>query len=313
MAPYSIDLRKRVLKAWDSGLDADRVAARYDVSRAWVHRLVQRRRETGSIAPRRQTKFRSRALTPDQHTRLVTLITATPDATLAELRDALPTTAALSTLWRAIGGLGFTLKKTVHADEQRRPDIAAARRQWRTWQPLRDVRQYVFLDECGVATDLLRRYGRSPLGTRLRDHTPCSHWQTHTVIAALRLSGLSAPAVFDGPIDKLTFLAYVEQVLAPSLQPGDVVVLDNLAAHKQPAVRAAIEAAGAQLRFLPPYSPDFNPIELAFAKLKAFLRTARPRTFDHVCALIAAALDLFTADECRNFVRHCGYRVATSL
>jgi transposase len=111
MAPYSIDLRKRVLKAWDSGLDADRVAARYDVSRAWVHRLVQRRRETGSIAPRRQTKFRSRALTPDQHTRLVTLITATPDATLAELRDALPTTAALSTLWRAIGGLGFTLKK----------------------------------------------------------------------------------------------------------------------------------------------------------------------------------------------------------
>jgi transposase len=171
----------------------------------------------------------------------------------------------------------------------------------------------VFLDECGVATDLLRRYGRSPLGTRLRDHTPCSHWQTHTVIAALRLSGLSAPAVFDGPIDKLTFLAYVEQVLAPSLQPGDVVVLDNLAAHKQPAVRAAIEAAGAQLRFLPPYSPDFNPIELAFAKLKAFLRTARPRTFDHVCALIAAALDLFTADECRNFVRHCGYRVATSL
>ena len=171
----------------------------------------------------------------------------------------------------------------------------------------------MFLDECGVATDLLRRYGRSPVGTRLRDHTPCSHWETHTVVAALRLSGLSAPAVFDGPIDKLTFLAYVEQVLAPSLQPGDVVVLDNLAAHKQPAVRAAIEAAGAQLRFLPPYSPDFNPIELAFAKLKAFLRAARPRTFDQVCALIAAALDLFTVDECRNFVRHCGYRVATPL
>jgi transposase len=189
----------------------------------------------------------------------------------------------------------------------------AARRQWQTWQPLRDMAQYVFLDECGVTTDLLRRYGRSPSGVRLHDHTPCSHWETHTVVAALRLDGLGAPAVFDGPIDSPTFLAYVEQVLVPTLRRGDVVVLDNLAVHKHPAVRAAIEAVGAQLRFLPPYSPDFNPIELAFAKLKAFLRAARPRTFDQVCALIAAALGLFTDTECQNFMRHCGYRVTTAL
>ena len=136
--------------------------------------------------------------------------------------------------------------------------------------------QYLFLDECGVTTDLLRRYGRSLSGTRLRDHTPCSHWETHTVVAARRLDGLTAPAVFDGPIDNPTFLAYVEQVL-------------------------------------PPYSPDFNPIELAFAKLKAFIRAARPRTFDHVCDLIAVAIGLFTPRECRNFVRHCGYRVSTGL
>lgn len=118
---------------------------------------------------------------------------------------------------------------------------ATARRQWRLWQPLRDTRQYVFLDECGVTTDLLRRYGRSLRGVRLHDHAPCGHWETHTVIAALRLEGLSAPAV-----------------------------------------RTAIAATGAHLRFLPPYSPDFNPIEQAFAKLKAFLRAARPRTFDQV-------------------------------
>jgi transposase len=173
------------------------------------------------------------------------------------------------------------------------------------------VRQYVFLDECGVTTDLLRRYGRSPRGERLHDHTPCSHWQTHTVICALRLEGVGAPAVFDGPIDTLSFLAYVEQVLVPTLQPGDVVVLDNLAVHKQPEVRTAIAGVGAQLRFLPPYSPDFNPIEQAFAKLKAFLRAARPRNFDQVNALVAIALGLFTPDECRNYVRHCGYRVAT--
>jgi transposase len=169
----------------------------------------------------------------------------------------------------------------------------------------------VFVDESGVTTDLLRRYARGPRGTRVADHTPCSHWHTHTVVAALRSTALTATAVFDGPIDNVTFRAYVEQVLVPALRPGDVVVLDNLAAHKQPEVRAAIEGAGASLRFLPPYSPDFNPIELAFAKLKAFLRAIRPRTFDHVCELLAAALDLFRPDECINYVRHCGYRVST--
>ena len=128
------------------------------------------------------------------------------------------------------------------------------------------------------------------------------------MIAALRLEGLGATAVFDGPIDSPTFLAYVEQVLVPTLRPGDVVVLDNLAVHKQPEVRTAIEQAGALVRFLPPYSPDFNPIELAFAKLKAFLRAARPRSFDQVCSLMAIALELFTPDECAAYARHCGYR-----
>jgi transposase len=164
-----------------------------------------------------------------------------------------------------------------------------------------------------VTTDLLRRYGRSPRGVRLRDYTPCGHWQTHTVVAGLRVDGLMAPAVFDGPMDNPTFLAYVEQVLVPTLRRGDVVILDNLATHKQPDVRAAIERAGARLRFLPPYSPDFNPIEMAFAKLKAFLRAARPRSFDQVVELVAIALELFAPDECRNFIRHCGYRVPTAL
>ena len=119
--------------------------------------------------------------------------------------------------------------------------------------------------------------------------------------------------MFDGPLDNPSFLAYVEQVLVPTLRPGDVVVLDNLTMHKQPEVQAAIERVGAWLRFLPPYSPDFNPIELAFAKLKAFLRAARPRTFDQVVELVAIALELFTPGECLNFVRHCGYRVSTAL
>lgn len=191
--------------------------------------------------------------------------------------------------------------------------MAAARRHWQDTQPLHDARAYVFVDESGVTTDLLRRYGRSPRGVRLRDYTPYGHWQTHTVIAALRVDGLGAPAVFDGPIDNPSFLAYVEQVLVPTLRPGDVVVLDNLAMHKQPEVHAAIVGAGAHLRFLPPYSPDFNPIELAFAKLKSFLRAVRPRTFAQVVELVGLALELFTPPECLNFVRHCGYRVPTVL
>lgn len=191
--------------------------------------------------------------------------------------------------------------------------MAAQRRHWRDAQPLHDAGQYVFLDECGVTTDLLRRYGRSPRGTRLHDHAPCSHWQTTTVIAALRVDGVSAPAVFDGPIDNESFLAYVEQVLVPTLRRGDVVVLDNLAPHKQAAVRTAIESVGAIIRFLPPYSPDLNPIELAFAKLKAFLRAIRPRSFEHVSDLIATALGFFAPGECRNYIRHCGYRLAVQL
>jgi transposase len=181
MAPYSMDLRERVARAWDVSGDAEEVAATFGVSRAWVHRLIQRRRETGSIAPRKQMKFRSRVLAGRQE-RLAALINARPDATLAELRAALPTTAALSTLWREIDLLGLTIKKTVHADEQRRPDVTAERRQWRDTMPLHDAAQYIFVDESGVTTDLLRRYARSPRGERVADHTPY-HWQTQTVVA----------------------------------------------------------------------------------------------------------------------------------
>ena len=132
-------------------------------------------------------------------------------------------------------------------------------------------------------------------------------------LEALRPDAITAPAVFDGPIDKASFCAYVEQVLVPTLRAGDVVVLDNLAVHKQPEVRVAIERAGARLRFLPPYSSDFNPIEQAFAKLKAFLRAVRPRNFDQVTDLVAIALTFFTPTECWNYVRHAGYRLTVQL
>src|ERR687898_2116285 len=155
---------------------------------------------------------------------------------------------------------------------------------------------------------MARRYGRARRGARVVAAVPHGHWKTTTFLAALRHDGLSAPCVFDGAINGARFLAYVEQALVPTLRPGDVVVLDNLGAHKVKGIRAAIEAAGAELRYLPPYSPDLNPIELAFSKLKKLLRDGAERTVDKLWELCGRILDHFTEHECRNYFQQCGYR-----
>ena len=154
---------------------------------------------------------------------------------------------------------------------------------------------------------MARSHGRAPKGERLRAGIPYGHWKTTTFVAGLRRTGMVAPMVLDGPINAQAFQAYVEQVLAPELHPGDIVVMDNLSSHKGPAVRQAIEAAGAHLLFLPPYSPDFNPIENAFAKLKALLRKAAERTVDGLWNRIGQLLDCFTPDECANYFAAAGY------
>lgn len=163
------------------------------------------------------------------------------------------------------------------------------------------------IDETWLNTKMTRLRGRAPRGERLRSPIPHGHWRTTTFVAGLRLSGIDAPMVIDGAINGESFLAYVGQVLVPTLGPGDVVIMDNLGSHKGAAVRQAIEAAGAELRFLPPYSPDFNPIENAFAKLKALLRKAAARTRDALWSAVGTALDAFTQDECRNLFTAAGY------
>jgi transposase len=165
----------------------------------------------------------------------------------------------------------------------------------------------VFVDETSASTKMARRYGRAARGERCRAPVPHGHWKTTTFTAGLRLGGLTAPFVLDGSMTGPAFLAYVERVLAPTLARGDIVIMDNLPAHKVAGVRAAIEAAGAELLYLPPYSPDFNPIEMAFAKLKALLRAAAARTIPALWQAIAAALDRFTPSECRNYFIAAGY------
>jgi transposase len=175
------------------------------------------------------------------------------------------------------------------------------------WQRDRDASRFVFLDETGTATNMTRRYGRCAKGQRLGAKAPWGHWKTTTFVAGLRHNGIVAPLVLDGPMDGPTFRASGEQALAPALERGDVLVLDNLPAHKVSGVREAITARGATLLYLPPYSPDLNPIEQLFAKLKALLRKAAARTRASLWSTIGDALDAFTPDECRNSIRNSGY------
>ena len=165
----------------------------------------------------------------------------------------------------------------------------------------------MFIDETGASTKMARLRGRALRGERCRAPIPHGHWMTTTFVGALRLSGMTAPMVLDGPMNGDAFAAYIEQVLAPTLSPGDIVVMDNLPAHKAAAIRAAIEARGAWLRYLPPYSPDFNPIEMAFSKLKAILRKAAARTIDDLWDAIRDALPKFTPQQCANFFAAAGY------
>ena len=198
-------------------------------------------------------------------------------------------------------------KKSAHAAEQNRPDILKRRKDWFDDQLDLDPARLVFIDETWASTNMARLRGRAQRGERLRACIPHGHWKTTTFVAGLRLTGMVAPMVLDGPINRIAFQAYIDQVLVPTLQPGDCVVMDNLSSHKGPAVRAAIKAAGAQLRYLPPYSPDFNPIENAFAKLKALLRKAAERTVDGLWETIGRLIDLFPPQECANYFTAAGY------
>jgi transposase len=195
----------------------------------------------------------------------------------------------------------------VLADEQERPDVAAARRHWRANRHRLDPTRLVFIDETWAKTNMVRSHGRCRRGQRLIGRAPFGHWRTSTFVAGLRHDGVIAPLVLDCPMNGIIFQTYVRRCLAPELRPGDIVVMDNLGSHKSQAVHDAIRERGAQLLFLPPYSPDLNPIEKLFSKLKALLRAAAERTVDDLWDRIGAILDLVTAQECENYFRHAGY------
>lgn len=194
------------------------------------------------------------------------------------------------------------------AAERDRPDVAARRAEWLAGvAPGIDPERAVFVDETWAKTNMASTHGYAPRGERLAGAAPHGHWKTTTFVGALTARGFVAPLVIDGAATGSLFRVWVEQRLCPALRPGDAVVMDNLAAHKVAGVRAAVEAAGCRLLYLPPYSPDLNPIELAFSKLKRLLRRAAERTIGALWDRIGLLLDRFTPSECRNYFRHCGY------
>src|SRR6201993_254602 len=199
-------------------------------------------------------------------------------------------------------------KKSVVAGERDRPDVARRRSQWTKYQDRVDAGRLVFIDETWTRTNMAALRGWAPCGRRLTAKVPHGRWKTMTFLAALRHDRIDAPWFIEGPIDGESFRTYVAEVLLPGLAPGDIVVLDSLGSHRSKAVRQTIRAAGAKLFFLPKYSPDLNPIEQVFAKLKHFLRRAAARTVEAVCLAIGQTLRLFTPKECASYLTNSGYR-----
>jgi transposase len=199
-------------------------------------------------------------------------------------------------------------KKSVVAGERDRPDVARRRAQWIKYQDRVEPERLVFIDETWTRTDMAALRGWAPRGQRLPTKVPHGRWKTMTFLAALRHDRIEAPWFLEGPIDGDSFRLYVEKVLLPTLRSGDVVIMDNLGSHKGKAVRQFIRSAGAKLFFLPKYSPDLNPIEQVFAKLKHFLRKAAARTVEAVCLAIGEVLNLFTLEECASYFANSGYR-----
>ncbi len=198
-------------------------------------------------------------------------------------------------------------KKTIHAAEQDRPDVAERREEWKAEQPDLDAGRLIFIDETWAKTNMTRLRGRAPRGERLLDKTPHGHWKTTSLIAALGIGGVRCSTVVDGAINRDVFDAFVEQVLAPELRPGDVVILDNLSSHKSEHARRLIESRGAELVFLPPYSPDLNPIEMVFAKVKQLLRSLGCRSKEALWTAMQSVLNQVTPSDAANCFRHCGY------
>ena len=307
----SMDIREKVMKAITGGMSCRQAAARFYIGPATAVRWAKRVETTGDVAPMKMGGDRRSRRIEAHADFILGQIEAQPDVTIMELREKIRERHNVgfgyATVWRFLARHNITRKKkTGHAAEQERDDVAKAREAWFEGQLDLDPSKLVFLDETAVSTNMARRFGWAPRGERCRMSVPFG-WKTKTLVAALRWDRIDAPMTIDGALDGASFLAYVEQVLAPTLSTGDTVVMDNVPLHKVAGVGEAIAAKGASLLYLPAYSPDFNPIEKFFSKFKSILQRIAARTADALEAAVSEALRSVMPDECRNYFAACGY------
>jgi transposase len=307
MRPYSLDLRQRVAAAVDRHEGTWRgLATRFQVSLSFVARLVRHRRQTGTLTPKPHGGGRPPALRDADLERLGRLVQEQPDATLDELRQRLGVPCSRTALWRALRRLRLTRKKkTLRADERDTPRVQALRQVFGQKLAAVAAERLVFVDESGTTTALTRTHGRSPRGQRVYGTAP-GGWKSLTLVSGMRLSGVVAPWTFAGATDGPAFATYVTEVLAPQLQPGDVVVWDNLRPHKQAAVVEAVTQAGATVEPAPPWSPDLLPIEKLWSKVKGALRSAAARTTATLIDAMGTALLKVYPEDIRGWFQSCG-------
>ena len=307
MRPYSMDLRERVAAAIDAGEGSQRqVAKRFRVSVSFVTRLVQRRRDAGTLAPKPHGGGPRPALGFPERVRLAMRIAEHPDATLKQLKEWGGFACTLTTLWRTLRRFRLTYKKkTLHAGERDTPEVQAKRRRYRAKVRRIEAKRLVFVDETGVNTAMTPTHAWARRGERAKGSVPSS-WGSTTVIAALGLDGVRAPLVFPGATDTQAFQTYVDQVLVPELRPGDVVVFDNLKPHLSRHVAESIERAGATVLPLPPYSSDYDPIEELWSKFKGQLRRIAARTKDGLYKAVGETLDSVTIQDILGWFNHSG-------
>ena len=298
MKPISQDLRERILDTVQRGDGSLRqIARRFLVSVSFITRLLQLHRSTGSLEPRPHGGGNPAVLGPEDLQQLRKLVQKQPDATLEELRQRLGVSCSLMTISRALRKLGLPRKKKIpRSQEQDRPDVQEQRQEFCAKLAGVDPRRLVFVDESGANTAMTRTHGRAPVGQRVYTNTP-GRWESITMTCGLRLSGVTAPLAFRGATNTDIFETYVQEVLVPELKPGDVVIWDNLKPHKSEEAIEAIEAAGARVEPLPPWSPDLTPIEEMVSKVKGAMRSAAARTTNAVYWAFASALDEVTLND----------------
>jgi transposase len=298
MKAISEDLRKRILDTIQRGDGSLRqIARRFLVSVSFITRLLQLHRSTGSLEPRPHGGGNPPILSPEDLQQLRELVQKQPDATLEELRQRLGVSCSLMTISRALGKLGLPRKKKIpRSQEQDRPDVQEQRQEFCAKLAGVDPRRLVFVDESGANTAMTRTHGRAPVGQRVYTNTP-GRWESITMTCGLRLSGVTAPLAFRGATNTDIFETYVQEVLVPELKPGDVVIWDNLKPHKSEEAIEAIEATGARVEPLPPWSPDLSPIEEMVSKVKGAMRSAGARTTNAVYWAFASALDQVTLND----------------